>query len=234
MRENRAKVAVIGTGIAGLTAARELDRTHAVTLYEADRRVGGHTNTIRVDDPRGERWVDTGFIVHNDRNYPHFTAAARRARGGDPGGGDGDVDRHGRRPVRVREHPARAVRAALEPAAAALLGPDPRPASLQPRGSAAGGSARHAQRRRVPARFGLLALVSRARDRPRGLSGLVRRPGRRSGEFPLGFLAEFLENHGQLQLTRRPQLADDPRRLARVRRTAARAVRRPGAAPGHR
>ena len=65
---------MIGTGIAGLTAARELDRTHAVTLFEADRRIGGHTNTVRVDDPRGERWIDTGFIVHNDRNYPAFTA----------------------------------------------------------------------------------------------------------------------------------------------------------------
>ena len=65
---------MIGTGIAGLTAARELDRTHAVTVFEADRRIGGHTNTVRVDDPRGERWIDTGFIVHNDRNYPAFTA----------------------------------------------------------------------------------------------------------------------------------------------------------------
>ena len=44
---------MIGTGIAGLTAARELDRTHEVTLFEADRRIGGHTNTVRVDDPRG-------------------------------------------------------------------------------------------------------------------------------------------------------------------------------------
>ena len=74
MRDNRARVAIIGTGIAGLTAARSLDPSHAVTLYEAESRIGGHTHTVRVDDPRGERWVDTGFIVHNDRNYPTFTA----------------------------------------------------------------------------------------------------------------------------------------------------------------
>ena len=48
-----------------------------VTLYEADARIGGHTNTVRVDDPRGERWVDTGFIVHNE---PQLSALHRAAR----------------------------------------------------------------------------------------------------------------------------------------------------------
>jgi predicted NAD/FAD-binding protein len=74
VREHRSRVAVVGTGIAGLTAAHLLHPRHDLTVYEADRRVGGHTNTIPVDDPGGEAWVDAGFIVHNDRNYPHFTA----------------------------------------------------------------------------------------------------------------------------------------------------------------
>ena len=79
--------------------------------------------------------------------------------------------------LRVRQHPPRAVRAALQPAAAPVLAPDPRPASLQPRGAAARRQAGRADGRRVPARLGLLALVPRAGDRARGLGGLVGRPG---------------------------------------------------------
>ncbi len=67
------KIAVIGGGIAGLTAARRLDREHEVVLYEAALRPGGHANTVPVEDPRGPLEIDTGFIVLNDRNYPLFT-----------------------------------------------------------------------------------------------------------------------------------------------------------------
>ncbi len=74
MRDNRTRIAIVGTGIAGLTAAHLLHREHDLTVFEADDRIGGHTNTIRVADPAGDVWVDTGFIVHNDRNYPSFGA----------------------------------------------------------------------------------------------------------------------------------------------------------------
>ena len=68
------KIAIIGAGIAGLTAARGLDDAHDVTVFEAGSRAGGHTNTVLVDDPAvGELAVDTGFIVLNDRTYPGFT-----------------------------------------------------------------------------------------------------------------------------------------------------------------
>jgi len=67
----RPSVAVVGAGISGLTAAYLLSRTHAVTLYEAEQRLGGHAHTHDVADPAGARLaVDTGFIVHNDRTYP--------------------------------------------------------------------------------------------------------------------------------------------------------------------
>ena len=68
------RIAVIGSGIAGLSAASFLQRRHAVTLYEQDERVGGHTNTVRVPTPGGEQAVDTGWIVYNPRNYPNLTA----------------------------------------------------------------------------------------------------------------------------------------------------------------
>jgi uncharacterized protein len=66
------KLAIVGAGIAGLTCAHVLHRRHEITLFEADRRLGGHTNTVRVDLADETHHVDTGFIVHNDRNYPRF------------------------------------------------------------------------------------------------------------------------------------------------------------------
>ncbi|MEO8756268.1 MAG: FAD-dependent oxidoreductase [Devosia sp.] len=72
--QDRRHIAVIGSGIAGLSAAWLLASKHQVTLYEAEGRPGGHSNTILV--PTGETItpVDTGFIVYNKRNYPNLTA----------------------------------------------------------------------------------------------------------------------------------------------------------------
>ena len=68
------KIAVIGTGIAGNVAAYRLAGDHEITVFEADRRIGGHTNTVDVL-AAGQRWaVDTGFIVFNDLTYPNFIA----------------------------------------------------------------------------------------------------------------------------------------------------------------
>ncbi|WP_205912776.1 NAD(P)/FAD-dependent oxidoreductase [Rhodococcoides fascians] len=64
------RVAVVGSGVAGLTAAYALSKNSSVTLYEADSRLGGHADTHFVDGPGGPVGVDTGFIVHNDRTYP--------------------------------------------------------------------------------------------------------------------------------------------------------------------
>ncbi len=64
-------IAVIGSGVSGLTAAHVLGRRHRVTLYERDERLGGHANTVAVRGESGhEVGLDTGFIVHNERTYP--------------------------------------------------------------------------------------------------------------------------------------------------------------------
>src|ERR1700722_9217154 len=67
-------IAVIGTGIAGMSAAWLLSQKHKVTVYESDRRVGGHSNTVMVEGAKGAIPVDTGFIVYNEATYPNLTA----------------------------------------------------------------------------------------------------------------------------------------------------------------
>jgi predicted NAD/FAD-binding protein len=66
------RVAVIGAGISGLAAASLLSRRHRVDLFEHERRLGGHTNTVLVEGPKGTVALDTGFLVHNDRTYPNL------------------------------------------------------------------------------------------------------------------------------------------------------------------
>jgi uncharacterized protein len=67
------RIAVIGGGISGLTAAHILSRTGEVTLFEAAGRLGGHADTHLADAPGGQVPVDTGFIVYNERTYPLLT-----------------------------------------------------------------------------------------------------------------------------------------------------------------
>ena len=67
-------IAVIGSGIAGLSAAWLLAQEHRVTLYEAEGRPGGHSHTVLAPTGDGFTPVDTGFIVFNERNYPNLTA----------------------------------------------------------------------------------------------------------------------------------------------------------------
>lgn len=70
---HRESVAVVGSGVAGLTAAYLLQRRYDVTLFESDDRLGGHAHTHDVPTPDGRVIpIDTGFIVHNERTYPNL------------------------------------------------------------------------------------------------------------------------------------------------------------------
>ena len=71
------RIAVVGAGVAGIGAAWLLARRHEVTLFEANDRLGGHSNTVGCDMPEGEIPVDTGFIVYNEPNYPQLSALFR-------------------------------------------------------------------------------------------------------------------------------------------------------------
>ncbi len=71
--QSNLRVAVVGGGVAGIVSAYLLQRRHQVTLLERNEYLGGHTHTIEVDEGDGKTVpVDTGFIVLNDRTYPHF------------------------------------------------------------------------------------------------------------------------------------------------------------------
>src|SRR3984885_11663780 len=67
------RIAVIGSGISGLSAAWLLSQGHQVSVFEADNRIGGHSNTVDA----GPVPVDTGFIVYNEATYPNLTALFR-------------------------------------------------------------------------------------------------------------------------------------------------------------
>ena len=66
------KIAIIGSGISGLTSAYLLNRKHDVTIFEANDYIGGHTHTHNIDIDGSSYSVDTGFIVYNEKTYPNF------------------------------------------------------------------------------------------------------------------------------------------------------------------
>ncbi len=68
------RIAIVGSGIAGMTAAHRLHPHHDITVFEANATFGGHTATVDVER-HGRHWaIDTGFIVFNDWTYPNFIA----------------------------------------------------------------------------------------------------------------------------------------------------------------
>jgi predicted NAD/FAD-binding protein len=197
------RVAIIGTGISGLAAAHRLRDKADLTLFEADRRTGGHANTVVVESERGFEAVDTGFIVFNDRNYPEFSAILEemevpsRPSSMSFSYSDGEFEYTGRdlnglfarrrnllSPsfLRMLAEFTRFQRSLRELAASGESGPSLDDFLTEHRFS-------DALRRRVV--VPLVAAVWSAD------------PAQMSS-FPVGFLARFLDNHGLLSLRDRP------------------------------
>ncbi len=74
------KIAIVGAGVSGLTAAYLLNREHQIDLYERTEYLGGHANTVSIDAGDREIGLDTGFIVYNEHTYPGFTKLLRDLR----------------------------------------------------------------------------------------------------------------------------------------------------------
>jgi len=200
------RLAVVGGGISGLLAARELLRAgHDVTLFEAGDYAGGHTNTIAVDSPEGPVNVDTGFIVLNDRNYPNFehlldelgvpTQDANMSFGVSDGRGEFEWAARGARGIFARPSHlvdprfirmlADLVRFNRE--ARGLLGTDGDGPSLRRFLADGGYSDYFIERLLVPQAS---AVWSADPDQ--------------MWSFPASFLAAFFDNHGVLQIRNRP------------------------------
>ena len=74
---SRKRIAIVGSGISGMASAWFLHRDHEVTVFEKDDRVGGHSNTVMVEENGGQVPIDTGFMVYNEVTYPLLTRLFR-------------------------------------------------------------------------------------------------------------------------------------------------------------
>jgi predicted NAD/FAD-binding protein len=199
------RIAVVGAGISGLVAAHLLHDRHEVTVFEAQDRPGGHTNTVRVDTADATHWVDTGFIVFNDRNYPRFERLLGQLgvewQPSDMSFGvsdeAGDFEYASTSPnglfakrshvVSPRFHRMIADVVRFQREAAALLRSDDDPSLAE-----------WLSRRRFSSAFTDRVIVPQA-------SAVWSADPRQMWSFPARFLAEFFDNHGMLDLRDRPR-----------------------------
>ncbi|MDQ2676091.1 MAG: FAD-dependent oxidoreductase [Actinomycetota bacterium] len=199
------RIAVIGTGVAGLTAAHLLHKDHDLTVFEAAGRPGGHAHTVRMADSAGnEHWVDTGFIVLNERNYPNFldllfelgVETRPSAMGLSISAPDGSFEfagtAHG-----LLAQPANLLR----PRFIRMLRDQLRfnRDARQTIGRRGGPSVGEFVRDMGYSEWFLERIV-----KPE-VSAVWSSDPAAVWDFPISFLAEFLENHGQLELRGRPQ-----------------------------
>ena len=202
------KIAIIGTGISGLSAARHLTPHHLngsleLKVFEAEGRTGGHANTVEVESERGTEQIDTGFIVFNERNYPEFVAmldglgVASRPSSMSFSVSDGDFEFTGRS---LRGLFARR-RNLIDTSYLRMLSEVPR---LQR-------SLRELSRiqKEGPTLKAFLAEEGFSEDLVQRIvvpmvASVWSADPARMDEFPVGFLARFLDNHGLLSLRGRP------------------------------
>jgi uncharacterized protein len=200
------RIAIVGGGIAGLVAAHLLHPDHDITLFEANDYVGGHTHTVRITAASGQWPVDTGFIVYNERNYPAFTALlARLGVATQPTSMSFSVrsdalgfEYNGSSLNQLFGQRANLLRPSFYRMAADILRFG-RQAPLAIRDGAAHATlGDYACAAGYSDRFLAHYLVPMA-------SALWSQPQQQVLEMPLAFLVRFLENHGMLRVTGRPE-----------------------------
>ena len=210
--EKSIRVAVVGAGVAGLTAAHYLARLTdwEITVFEGRDRIGGHAHTHNLTDSDGKRFaVDTGFIVFNDRNYPNFRHLLASL----------EVDAHDTEMSFSVSLPARGRRGGFEYNGGSLPGLFAQRRNLL--------SPRFWKLLREIVRFNKRALKSRYQPSDRTVGEWLERYGfdgpmvaryllpmagaiwsaspKRILDFPVQSLFHFMDNHGLLSLGNRPQ-----------------------------
>ena len=199
------RVAIVGAGVSGLVAAHLLHERHEITVFESAGRPGGHADTVRVDTADATHWVDTGFIVFNDRNYPRFerlldrlgVAAQPASMSFGVSSEDGAFEYASTSPnglfatranlVSPRFHRMLRDIVRFQRAARDLLCSDDDPSLGE-----------WLERRRFSPAFVERLIVPQA-------AAVWSADPRQMWSFPARFLAEFFDNHGMLALSGRPR-----------------------------
>ena len=216
-------IAIIGSGVSGLTAACALRSEHGSPSSKRDATPGGHVGDRRRSTRRSARSPSTpGFIVYNEPTYPRFVGPARRARRGDPA--QRHVARLGVPRVR-RSRSARAARRALRRSRALACEPGPL-ADARATSSAStatrGATLDAASPSRLTLASSSTSAASAAAFRDHFLvpitSAVWSTAPDGSCEFPVDYLLRFLDNHGLIGDRQRAPVADRPRRLRDLRR----------------
>lgn len=199
------RIAIVGAGISGLSTAHLLHPEHDVTVFEAGELAGGHANTVRVDTEDATHHVDTGFIVFNDRNYPHFEKLLSRLNvASQPsnmsfGVSDGgDFEYTGSSPNGLFAKRAHLVTPWFHRMVADLVRFN-RDARVLLASAGAGPSLGHWLDERAYSKpFVERLIVPQA-------SAVWSADPRQMWTFPARFLVEFFDNHGMLGFAKRPQ-----------------------------
>lgn len=200
------QIAIVGAGVSGLVAAYLLHPHHEIVLIEAGVEPGGHSHTVTVDTPTGTLGLDTGFIVYNERNYPNFTRLlARLGVPTQPTSMSFSV----RADATDFEYNATTIphlfgqrRNLLRPSFYRMALDIVRFSRAAPR--AILDDAAHATLGDYVARAGWSRAFVDHYLIPM-TAALWSQPRRRVLDMPLAFLVRFLDNHGMLSLTTRPQ-----------------------------
>jgi predicted NAD/FAD-binding protein len=205
------RIAIIGSGISGLSAAWRLAPDHQVTLFEADSRAGGHTNSVDVTLDGTTHPVDTGFLVYNERTYPNLIAlfaelgiaTTKSDMSFAVSVGPHRFEWCGSNLATLFSQPANALKPAFWRMLADILRFNRQATALALRGEAATAELSEPlsgflARERYSAAFRDHYLLPMA-------AAIWSCPMKQMLEFPLGSFVRFFHNHGLLQVDDRPQ-----------------------------